>query len=299
MSLNVMAWAWKVKLPPSQKFVLMALADEADDAGFCFPSHRRIAQKCSLSDRSVRRMIAALSAAGYVAVASRFRNRARTSNGYQLAINHPRTNCPGGMVSGGQGDRTTVTRGPRQACPGAPDNAVRVTTTDPLVVPIPPPHGSATTTAQCGADAFSGGELCFPKSLSVEERRSIAKHLAGVSLDDAQQILDELGGRLEATKIRNPIRYCVELIRRFQRGAFQAELGLAIAERRRAERELELDRRSRETPEIRSTSVLPTHVQAALERIKTRARQMSPKSSTDCQETVTKRITENASSDEA
>lgn len=53
MSLKVMTWPWELELPPTPKFVLMALADEADDRGYCFPSHRRIAQKCSINERSV------------------------------------------------------------------------------------------------------------------------------------------------------------------------------------------------------------------------------------------------------
>jgi DNA-binding FadR family transcriptional regulator len=48
------------------KFVLVALADDADDRGFCFPSHRRIARKCSVTERSVRRMIGVLAARGYL-----------------------------------------------------------------------------------------------------------------------------------------------------------------------------------------------------------------------------------------
>ena len=91
-----MTWAWELKLPPTPKFVLMALADEANDDGYCFPGQRRLALKCSIDARSVRRMIGVLAAEGYVVVKKRFKNRARTSNGYQLTIDHPRTNCPGG-----------------------------------------------------------------------------------------------------------------------------------------------------------------------------------------------------------
>ena len=79
-----MTWAWTVPLSPSPKFVLMALADEADDSGFCFPSHRRIALKCTITERSVRRMIRLLAERRYLVVHQRFNNRARTSNGYQF-----------------------------------------------------------------------------------------------------------------------------------------------------------------------------------------------------------------------
>jgi hypothetical protein len=57
MSLRVMTWAWSVHLSPTPKLVLMVLADEADDDGYCFPSQRRLAAKCSITDRTVRRVL--------------------------------------------------------------------------------------------------------------------------------------------------------------------------------------------------------------------------------------------------
>jgi hypothetical protein len=48
------------KLSPSQKLVLLALADNADDQGYCWPSIATIAKKCCLTPRSVYQQIAAL-----------------------------------------------------------------------------------------------------------------------------------------------------------------------------------------------------------------------------------------------
>ena len=112
-----MSWAWTIALAPTPKLVLMALADEADDRGFCFPSQRRIAEKCNITERSVRRMIGVLVSKHYLSVVQRFYKRARTSNGYQLAIDHPRTNCPG--------VHDTAARGIGRCCPGGVDTAVR------------------------------------------------------------------------------------------------------------------------------------------------------------------------------
>jgi len=92
MSLKVMNWAWTLGLPPAPKLVLMALADEADDTGFCFPSQARVARKSSVSDRTVRRIVATLCALGYLSVEQRFnRHRGRTSNGYRLHFETART----------------------------------------------------------------------------------------------------------------------------------------------------------------------------------------------------------------
>jgi len=136
-----MTWAWTVPLSPSPKFVLMALADEADDSGFCFPSHRRIALKCTITERSVRRMIRLLAERRYLVVHQRFNNRARTSNGYQLAVDLPRTNCPGEPNIARWGDRTLPSGGSGRSRPGAQDSTVRVTTTYPLFDPTPPQLG--------------------------------------------------------------------------------------------------------------------------------------------------------------
>src|SRR5450432_2061359 len=147
MSLKVITWAWTVRLPPAPKLVLMARADETDDRGFCFPSHRHLANKCSISERSVRRMISLLAADHHLSIEHRFKkDRARTSNGYRLDCDHPRTNCPGGPDSAGPGEWTVVTRG-GQRWPGAPDTVVLRTTTEPLIEPTPqPPQGGSEQT---------------------------------------------------------------------------------------------------------------------------------------------------------
>ena len=238
-----MTWAWTVALPPAPKLVLMALADEANDHGYCIPTHGEIAQKCSINERSVRRMIGLLCAEGYVVVKQRFHNRARTSNGYQLVVGHPRTNCPGGPGTAVQGDRTPVSGGSGHGCPGAPDMVVRATTTKPVVCIKPQPQPrqeNASDEAETTAKAVcGGGDLCFPKALSTAQRRAIARQFEGLKACDAQQVLDELAGRMASTTVRNPVGYCAALVASLKRGTFRLELGLAIAERRAAQRHRE------------------------------------------------------------
>lgn len=61
-----MAQVWTLDLPPSEKLVLLALADAANDEGHCWPSATSIAKKSSQGERTVRRAIRALEAAGHL-----------------------------------------------------------------------------------------------------------------------------------------------------------------------------------------------------------------------------------------
>ena len=65
----------------TQRFVLLALADNAsDDGGNAYPSIAELARKCALSERTVIRAIDALIAGGYLIR----RRRQSTSNLYQI-----------------------------------------------------------------------------------------------------------------------------------------------------------------------------------------------------------------------
>jgi Helix-turn-helix domain len=66
MSVRVMANAWELALSPTEKLVILALADCADDKGICWPSIATIARKSNLGERSVQRSIQALAAAGHL-----------------------------------------------------------------------------------------------------------------------------------------------------------------------------------------------------------------------------------------
>lgn len=60
MSIKLMAAAWEMDLPQTEKMVLLCLCDHANDSGHCWPSASTIARKCSVTDRTVRRSIHAL-----------------------------------------------------------------------------------------------------------------------------------------------------------------------------------------------------------------------------------------------
>ncbi len=67
-----MAEVWAAQMASStDKLVLLALADNANDAGVCWPSVSNLCIKTSLAERSVRQSIARLRECGYVEVKPR------------------------------------------------------------------------------------------------------------------------------------------------------------------------------------------------------------------------------------
>lgn len=69
MSIAYMDNVWKLSIPPHHAWILMALADHADDTGEnIFPSIARIAWKTGLSSRQVRRTMSELRECGLIEV---------------------------------------------------------------------------------------------------------------------------------------------------------------------------------------------------------------------------------------
>jgi hypothetical protein len=265
MSVKVVTWAWSTGPPSTVKFVLVALADYADDSGFCFPSHRHLAKKCGITERTVRRSLAWLEAHQYISIQPRYRqNRTRSSNRYRVRY-------PGAQDAGsGEEDR----KAPGAACMSSPTGPnVRVTTTESSNKPSPPPQQGERREADRSMPR--GGGLCFPKALTAAQCQALQETLASVDVDDAQQVLDELAGRMSVTRVNNPIRYGVALVGRLKRGEFAPELGLAIAESRAAERRREalLQRPTATHPTSAEPKIgaLPDDLRAVLERVRPRS----------------------------
>lgn len=88
MSNEAITWAYQQTAPsPGAKFVLVALADMADEAHSCFPGQAKLAAMTGQGERTVRRQLAELEAAGLVVREHRFGERGhRTSDRYVLQI---------------------------------------------------------------------------------------------------------------------------------------------------------------------------------------------------------------------
>lgn len=86
MSVRVMTEVWALDLPDSQKIVLLALADSANDEGFCWPSMASLARKCSKGERTVQGVIKQLVEAGHLT------RKEVLGKGCQYIV-HPRRDC--------------------------------------------------------------------------------------------------------------------------------------------------------------------------------------------------------------
>ncbi|MNY89374.1 hypothetical protein D3C78_56650 [compost metagenome] len=87
-----MSTCWPLQgMSPSQKAVLISLADQANDDGYCWPSIKTIGVRTCLSDRAVQGAIRWLIAANLL----RTSVRSGTSTVYQLTPEHmhPRRKC--------------------------------------------------------------------------------------------------------------------------------------------------------------------------------------------------------------
>lgn len=87
MSVEALSWAFQQDIKPAaKKLVLLALANRADEDGFCFPGYKRLAEQCSLSRRAVIDHISSLIEDGVIEKDARTReNGSDTSNLYKLA----------------------------------------------------------------------------------------------------------------------------------------------------------------------------------------------------------------------
>lgn len=211
-----MNWAWQLRLKPTIKFVLMALADAADDEGYCWPSVPTLARKTCMDQRSVQRILKTLKDNNLIEVQARFRNDGSpTSNKYWLAMN-----TTGDKLSpplSRHCNREVVTNQP------PPDGTAVTQTTN-------EPSYNRTQLLLTAGEACCSSDYIFPKQLNLEEQQLAKIQLASLDTVLGQAVLDELAARLNANKITGaPLSYLRSLITRAKAGQFTPEAGIRIA----------------------------------------------------------------------
>lgn len=186
MSYRALNWAWSSDLPASEKFVLVALADMADEHESCFPTQARLAGMVGRTDRSVRDSLKALEARGMIVREHRKRvDGSNTSDRYVLKVHAENTSgwSPGNLR-----------RSTRKDTPGHPEQISGLNRT-----PTEPPLGTPTNAREetalirVGDDAvdervvaFEAAWEAWPKK--TEKKRSRDKFLRLARNGDPHQL---------------------------------------------------------------------------------------------------------------
>ncbi|SDO36112.1 Helix-turn-helix domain-containing protein [Pseudomonas jinjuensis] len=196
-----MNWAWEQQLPPVPKLTLLALADNADDHGYCWPKMRTIATKCCTSERTIQRTIKSLLGTGLLHKAARFDGSGRqVSNSYTLALSYPDKLSPPSQQRGGNNREgvASVTPGTTELCHGGSDAAMS---------PLEPPHEPSKESSTPG--------LAKITQLKAEERLKLARLISEVPTDQQEAITALLVDALTKGAIQtSPSRWLKAVIRR-------------------------------------------------------------------------------------
>lgn len=149
MSVRVMSLVWALELPDSQKIVLLALADSANDEGHCWPGMKSLTAKCSKSERTIQGVIKELVDAGHLT------RREVPGKGCNYTV-HPRNDCAPADTAPPQGLRQTPA-----AAAGKPSRTIKSNTQQARVISNdwkPEPFGAGSKCAEIIA-SWPDGEL--------------------------------------------------------------------------------------------------------------------------------------------
>ena len=115
MSLDATRWAWKQKIRPSMKLILLSLADRANETHCCFPSVKRLAFDTCLNRKTILSGLEKLESLGVISI----KKQKGKGNFYQLIGVECRTStsaengtCPKIGTSTNYGTGTSPTKEP-------------------------------------------------------------------------------------------------------------------------------------------------------------------------------------------
>lgn len=243
MSVKAIKWAYAQRVgSPTGKAVLIALADNANDEGYCWPSFTTIADKTELTRTAVRNWITKLEGDKFVEKEHRHADSGdHTSNKYRLRFE--RTEVGNEVAHVGNdvahlGNEVAHGVGNEVAHPGneiaqvgnevahppevktSASRASRGLQTDPSISnrhltviepPLPQPQASASAETEnvCGGRGVFQKEeqekerpLAFPEKLNAREKTEALKLLGQIDDQPAQEILDVLAAAIQAGEVR-------------------------------------------------------------------------------------------------
>lgn len=138
MSMELMVKAMKTKVGnPLRKLVLLKLADNANDAGECWPSLQYIADQCEVSRSSVKNHIRELESAGLVTRQYRKTDRGNQSNIYHITLGQKKTDMGQHLPEVGQ--QVTEGRSTDAPPPRAADAPRTSHSLEPITEPVNEP----------------------------------------------------------------------------------------------------------------------------------------------------------------
>jgi DNA-binding transcriptional regulator YhcF (GntR family) len=244
-----MNWAWELRLSPGPKLIMMALADAADDDGVCWPSVARLASKCCVSTRTVRRVIQEFTVNGLLMVTSRFSATGRQkSNGYRLQLSNKRYHdklSPSLSIAKTEDDNLSRTRMTSAVRDG--DDNVMSPQEPPYESLEQPPHETPEEATRA---------LHFPAALLPDEHAAVTSIICEIENVAAQALLDELSAAMENRAIRtSPVQWLRSVARRYKGGQFEPSAGVAVAARRKRAEGAEAHQRRSSDPAPSSKAV--------------------------------------------
>lgn len=127
MSIKIMSYVWNMEIEDSTaKLALMALADFADDDGYCFPSYEVLAKKISKSKRTAIRAVEKLAELGFLQKEKReLKDGTSSANLYKIIIENDRVTQTHPRVTSSDNRVTRMTP------PSDTDDTLRVTSVTP------------------------------------------------------------------------------------------------------------------------------------------------------------------------
>lgn len=99
MSFQAMAWAVKQKLPTREKFILLMLANYADENNFCWPSNGRLCDDTGMSKNTLLAGLRGLAEIGVIDIIKRSEDGYTLPNKYKLHFEPVGSNSERGVVA--------------------------------------------------------------------------------------------------------------------------------------------------------------------------------------------------------
>jgi biotin operon repressor len=158
MSVAAMSWAWQQDCPtPTAKLVLLKLADNANDAGECWPSLATIARHCGVERNTVWRVIRQLAERGLVRVEHRCVDGVALPNRYRLAL------TVGGVYQKSPPSTSDIQGVYEKSPPGVYQKSTKPSESEPSdSPPIIPPKGERARPRQDPPEGWAEWYAAFP-----------------------------------------------------------------------------------------------------------------------------------------